>query len=173
MEYMEIGSAPYEENCVGVTSDGDYHQAMKNECRRYKTLLEGAYPPPGDAHLGIKSNPHDFGTYYEVVAYYNPSHEDEVQWAFMLEGDIPGTWDELEGLQPIDNSPAHHVEMDDYDGEFSMDEMMETMMDGVVTSTCMECGEYIDTEPDATKAWCYSCQRSVRVKNPFIEMGII
>ena len=49
--------------------------------------------PPIGASLGIKSNPHDFGTYLEVVAYFDDSYPESVEWAFGIEANTPAEWD--------------------------------------------------------------------------------
>ena len=69
-DYINIGSAPVEEQCAQVGRD-NYRAMARLECRAFKEQLERKFP---DGEFGIKSFPHDFGTYFEVVAYF----EDEV-----------------------------------------------------------------------------------------------
>ena len=50
-------------------------------------------PPPG---TGIKviSCPHDFGTYLDLQIVYDDDSEESCEWAFRVEADLPGKWDE-------------------------------------------------------------------------------
>lgn len=97
-DYMSIGSAPCDEPCVQVNPEGDYHDAMKAECRRFLDLIRKKLgeEPPG-AHLGIKPNPHDFGTYLDVVCYYDDGDAEATDYAYRCEADAPRTWDDREG----------------------------------------------------------------------------
>ena len=85
-DYMEIGSSPCDEPCVQVTKEGDYHEAMRDECRRFLELIRKKLgeEPPG-ARLAIKSNPHDFGTYLEVVCYYDDKDPTSTEYAYDCE----------------------------------------------------------------------------------------
>ena len=91
MEYIELGSAPAEENCVSVTRDGDYMPAMREECRRYKAMLESLFPIPEEvnAYFSIKSFPHDFGSYLEVILKFD---EEAGEFAYDVEENLPGKW---------------------------------------------------------------------------------
>ena len=94
-DYINIGSAPVEEQCAQVGRD-NYRAMARLECRAFKEQLERKFP---DGEFGIKSFPHDFGTYFEVVAYF----EDEVdrdaealrarEAAFEAEANTPMYWD--------------------------------------------------------------------------------
>ena len=90
---ISIGSAPCDEDCVQVNPQGDYHEAMRAECRRFLELIRKKLgPEPEGARLAIKSNPHDFGTYYDVVCYYDTESEEAIKHAFRCEGEAPRTW---------------------------------------------------------------------------------
>lgn len=74
---IEIGSAPCDEECVQVTRDGDYAPAMRAECKRFIDVIRKKLGDEvGSARLAIKGNPHDFGTYYEVVCYFDSEDEE-------------------------------------------------------------------------------------------------
>jgi len=93
-EYLELGSAPADENCVQVETGKDYVPAMLAECKRYKELLRKLFPDkPDDCRFAIKSFPHDFGTYYEVVIFYNPKIEKSANFAFSVESNLPAKWE--------------------------------------------------------------------------------
>ena len=94
-DYIEIGSAPAEEECVQVNKEGNYHKAMREECLRFIELLRRTFgPEPEGARLSVKSNPHDFGTYYEVVCYFEERDEAARKYAFRCESETPATWDQ-------------------------------------------------------------------------------
>mgnify|MGYP001304079366 CR=1 FL=1 len=73
IDYIEIGPTPAAEDCIGVSSTADYLPAMRAECKRFRVALERYFEPvvPFGSWFGVKSNPHDFGTYCEVVVYYD------------------------------------------------------------------------------------------------------
>ena len=96
MENLNIGSTPNEEECAQVGSADYYARAIK-ECLAYREQIRKHYPEPENGYLKVKGFPHDFGTYYEVVAYYDPEDTQASRWAFDIEGDDLGvlsTWDE-------------------------------------------------------------------------------
>jgi hypothetical protein len=75
-DYIGIGPAPAEEECAQVGSP-DYARRARAECRRFIELLRRTFgEEPEGAQLMIKSNPHDFGAYYEVVCYYEEGNEE-------------------------------------------------------------------------------------------------
>lgn len=91
-EYLEFDTAPCEENCVQVDSKKDYMPEMRAEALRYVAMLEARFPnAPGE--FRVKSNPHDFGSYLEVRYYYNNEDENELNWAYFIEGNLPSRWD--------------------------------------------------------------------------------
>ncbi len=94
-DYVSIASAPYEEECVQVERTGVYIGPMKAECRRFLELIRKKLgPEPEGASLSIKGNPHDFGTYYEVICYYDDENEEAAAYAYRCESDAPKTWDD-------------------------------------------------------------------------------
>lgn len=96
MDYLNIGSTPNEEECAQVGS-ADYQERARKECRAYMAQIAKHYPEPDNGYLRVKGFPHDFGMYYEVVAYYDTDDEQATKWALDIEGDDLGvlsTWDE-------------------------------------------------------------------------------
>ena len=92
-DYVSIGSAPCDEDCVQVTKEGDYHEAMKTECRRFLELIRKKLgPEPPGTRLAVKANPHDFGTYYDVICYFNDNDDEGRHYAFRCEAQSPRTW---------------------------------------------------------------------------------
>ena len=102
-DYIEIGQTPPNEACAQVGQD-DYSERAVIECRayinqlwRYLEQTKGIAKDnaPESFALSIKSNPHDFGTYYEVIAKFDDENEDAMNLAFFLESNGPGDWDAL------------------------------------------------------------------------------
>jgi hypothetical protein len=92
-DYIDIGSAPAYEDCAQVGSP-DYAQRARAECNRFIDLIRRVVgPEPEGARLAVKSNPHDFGPYYEVVCYYDTDNEEASRYAYRCEGEAPATWD--------------------------------------------------------------------------------
>lgn len=95
-DYINIGSATYGEECVQVSKDGDYCQAMWIECKRFIEAIRAKLGPErGSAELGVKSFEHDYGTYYEVVCYFDDTDEEGLNYALECESDSPATWDDV------------------------------------------------------------------------------
>lgn len=102
METIEIGSSPYGEDCAQVGQEG-YAEQARRECNAfigqlYRLLESKGFPRndlPDDFVLRIKGNPHEFGTYYEVVCRFN--EENPVSWKVfeILDGNCPELWDEI------------------------------------------------------------------------------
>ena len=92
--YLALAPAPVEENCVQVGTD-DYTPKARAECIRFIALLRTKFgPEPAGARLTVKSFPHDFGKYLEVVCYFDETLPESVEYAYRCEEDLPATWDE-------------------------------------------------------------------------------
>jgi len=92
-DLIDVGSAPTEESCAQVGTQGYYDQARR-ECRAYINQLRRTFgPEPDGARLSMKTNPHDFGTYLSVVCYYDSSKPESVEYAFRCENSSPAEWD--------------------------------------------------------------------------------
>lgn len=94
-EWMELGTTPANEDCVQVSKE-DYLPAMTKECERYKEMLINRYPVPAgvNAYFGIKTFPHDFGSYKEVCIIYDAGDERSANFALFVEGSLPQEWDD-------------------------------------------------------------------------------
>ena|SRR3990167_1272859 len=97
-DFFDLGSTPSDEECVQVSKNQDYLGDMKREVKRYKDYLERLFSIPeeleGDCFFSIKSNSHDFGTYYEVVIKFNDEVDLAGEFASYVEHYCPQTWDE-------------------------------------------------------------------------------
>lgn len=99
-DYMNIGSSPPEEDCVCLGEE-DYSRRARIECRQYiEALRKKLGEEPEGASLGIKSFPHDFGTYMEVVCYFDTDNKESLDYACKCEGDGPMTWAEVGMKRP-------------------------------------------------------------------------
>jgi hypothetical protein len=94
-DYLELSSVPIDEPCAMVGS-ADYHRRARLECRVFINQLERAFPEAIAAGLyfRIKANGHDFGTYYEVEAVFDNEDENQTEWAYTIEDELPIAWDE-------------------------------------------------------------------------------
>jgi len=79
-----------------VESTGEYLLRMRVECRAFAHQLERVFPQAIEAGCSfrVKSNPHEFGSYLEVQVCFNDNDEAQTHWAFMIENDLPETWDD-------------------------------------------------------------------------------
>lgn len=92
-DYVSIGPTPVDEPCAQLGRDSS--ERMLAECRAFARQLRRQFPA-GD--FGIKRFDHDFGAYYEVVAYYNPDDRSPagiaaMEAAFEAENNTPLRWD--------------------------------------------------------------------------------
>lgn len=92
--YLDISATPAEESCVQVGSE-NYPYWAKLECLTLIGQIRRQLgPEPESAKLITKANPHDFGTYYEVVINYDDDYPDATTYAFDCEAGRMGTeWD--------------------------------------------------------------------------------
>ena len=63
---------------------------------------------PAGAHLRIKTNPHDFGSYLSVICHFDEQFPASVEYAFRCEAESPETWDEL-ARQELAGERRRHV----------------------------------------------------------------
>lgn len=93
-DYLSIGSTPCDEECAQVGTE-NYAARAKEECRRFIGALRATLgEEPEGASLAVKSFPHDFGTYYEVVCWYDDENEASADYAYKCESDGPSEWPE-------------------------------------------------------------------------------
>lgn len=121
-DFMYLGTAPYEEECVQVESGKDYLPAMREECNRFINLLRDTFgKEPEGARLAIRSEMHDFGSYLEVVCWFDEDIPESVEYAYNIEGNTPARWPST----PVSSLPDPPSE----------DELMDMFMDGECTAT--------------------------------------
>lgn len=101
---LNIGPVPAGEECAQLGSR-DYYERAQKECRAFVRQLKREFP---DGTFKMKACPHDFGTYYDVFAYFDDGPEEslsdkqvaERKAAFDAEADCPEYWDE-QALQEL------------------------------------------------------------------------
>ncbi len=95
MDELSIGPVPYNEPCAQV-GQPDYMQRGRKECNAFKSQLERVLgEPPAGTWFAVKSFPHEFGSYLEVVVKYTEDSAESTAYAFKAESDSPGEWDEI------------------------------------------------------------------------------
>lgn len=94
MNYLAVGPTPCDEECAQV-GDRDYRKRSQAEGIAYIHQLERLFGvQENGAFLAIKAFPHDFGTYHEVVVWYDPEKKAEVEYAYSIEEKSPAKWDD-------------------------------------------------------------------------------
>jgi hypothetical protein len=94
LTYVNVGCSPAGEKCAQVGSTNYTErasleiQALRGQMRR----LIGKEPP--GAKLGIKSFPHDFGNYRELVCDFDDEDADATDYAYLAEASLPENWDD-------------------------------------------------------------------------------
>lgn len=103
-DYINIGSTPCDEDCAQVGSQ-DYYSRARAECERFRNLLRKKFgPEPAGARLAIKTFPHEFGSYLEVVCYYEEGEYNEEtgeteqteseKYALRCSDEMPKRWED-------------------------------------------------------------------------------
>lgn len=93
-DFINIGSSPAAEDCVGVGVP-NYSILAKRECNRFIKLIRATLgPEPEGAELRIKGFDHDYGRYYEVVCWYDDALPESQEYALKCESEAPEYWDE-------------------------------------------------------------------------------
>ena len=92
---ITLGATPSNEPCVSVTANGDYFQAMQAECGIFKRQLIRQFVCPDHvlAYFKLKTNPHDFGSYMEVILVFEDADLDSSEFANNVEENLPDVWD--------------------------------------------------------------------------------
>lgn len=112
-DYMTIGSSPVDEKCVNVGED-NYESRSLEECNKYIALIRKKLgPEPHAAQLRTKLFPHDFGSYREVVCYFDDNEPASAAYALACEGYGPKDWKDEE---PFDWKKEYEVEYDEVTG---------------------------------------------------------
>jgi hypothetical protein len=93
-DFLELGTSPFEEECVQVNPNVEYKAAMRSECERFIGLLESTLGiPPEGSFFTIKWSSHDFGSYADVRIVFDNENEAQSTYAYNVENSIPARWD--------------------------------------------------------------------------------
>jgi hypothetical protein len=105
-DWLSLGPTPTGEDCAQVGSD-EYLLRTLLECKAYHAQLINQFgEPPANTRFGVKSFPHDFGTYHEVVVYFDDENEESVEYAYRVDANLPEYWtDEFRPKDLDKNSP--------------------------------------------------------------------
>jgi hypothetical protein len=93
IDYIELGPVPGDEDCAQIGED-NYHRKAMAECHRYLEQLIRKWGEENAHRFGIKRFPHDFGSYFEVVVYFDSDIEDELDFAIKVENNLPANWED-------------------------------------------------------------------------------
>jgi hypothetical protein len=105
---LDLGSSPSHEDCAQVGSD-EYAMRARRECRAYINQLRRLFgEEPDGARFSVKSNPHDFGSYYSVVCYFDGDNQAAADYAYRCEAGTD-TWD-AEAIQELSDKPSTRKE---------------------------------------------------------------
>ena len=91
-DYLEIGLVPGNEPCPQIGSETYAEDARAAGKRFIELIIEKLGEPPSGSSLRVKAFPHDFGTYHEVVVYFDDSERETIDYAFKVEAEAPSTW---------------------------------------------------------------------------------
>lgn len=98
-DYIQLGSAPALEEPAQLGMPG-YAAAARKECQAYIQAIRAKLgPEPQGAKLAVKPFPHEFGSFYEAVCYYDPASPASFDYAMRCERHAPETWEEA-GMTP-------------------------------------------------------------------------
>lgn len=90
---LNLSPTPVGEECAQVGSE-DYRKNALLECQAFTDQIRRQFgPEPAGAKLKVKSNAHDFGTYYDVNVEFDSNNDEAAEFAYLVEGGIPEYWD--------------------------------------------------------------------------------
>lgn len=111
IEYLELGPVPSDEQCEQLGPNYNPAKA-RAESRIYAAQLARMFDSKlaenSRGWFSVKSFPHEFGNYLEVVVKYDPNDELSVAWAFDVENNLPENWDK-QALLELENWPCHCI----------------------------------------------------------------
>lgn len=94
-DYLEIGPTPCDEDCEQVGTPSYNGARARVECQAFANQLRRQFGnEPKGARISVKSFPHDFGRYMEVVVSFDDSLPESVEYAFRIESESPDRWDD-------------------------------------------------------------------------------
>lgn len=114
MDIAYIGAAPAEEECAQVGCTPDYARYNRLEADIYKAAIIARWgSPPHSVQLLVEPCRHDFGTYYEVQAFYDRDDEAAADYVAAIEDGL-ARWIDVGFLQPVVYGPDSAVRSTNY-----------------------------------------------------------
>jgi hypothetical protein len=98
-DFISIGCTPAAEDCVQVNSEIYYLDDMLKECDRYKEMLQAKFADCTKVTIAVKTFPHDFGSYAEVVVKYDNEDIEALAQAIHIENNMPMNWTDTEPIK--------------------------------------------------------------------------
>ena len=94
-DFLDLSPVPTDEPCAQVGPD-NYMPRMRAECKAFVAQLERTFPDAlaAGVYFRIRSNPYDAGTYLSVEAVFDDEDEDQAEWVYTIEGELPEAWDQ-------------------------------------------------------------------------------
>ena len=93
-DYLILGATPAGENCAQVGRD-NYPEQVRREGHAYIAQLTRMFgEPPTGSRFSLKGFPHDFGTYHEVVVWFDDTLPSTIEFAYHVENNLPEEWDD-------------------------------------------------------------------------------
>ena len=111
IERLEIGPTPAGEDCQQLGTPTYDHAAARRECQQFiEAIRRTCGEEPYGARLQITSNPHDFGTYLDVIVRYNDDHDAATEYAYHVEANAPEHWTDEDRAALADSARNHEYE---------------------------------------------------------------
>ena len=91
---LSFDTCPVYEICESLGPDYEPMKARAEAKRTIELLRKKFGEEPHRAHLGIKSNPHEFGSYLSIECYFDDEDDNSQQYCFSVESNWPNTWND-------------------------------------------------------------------------------
>jgi len=94
-DYLYLSCTPSAEPCEQVPYKDP--EKAKYECKVFISQLKRQFPEQTNQGLvgfKITLNPHDFGSYHDVIVMFMEDNEESVNAAYHIESNMPEYWDE-------------------------------------------------------------------------------
>jgi hypothetical protein len=89
--FIVLESGPAEEECAEIGGPGYKERALRECNALVRQLCRQFGPEPQGASLAVRPMPHEAGTYYTVVVFYENATAEA--YALRVESEFPERWD--------------------------------------------------------------------------------
>jgi hypothetical protein len=77
------------------TTEADYFERGRAECKRYVALLRQQWPDrPDGLDFRVMHCPHESGIYFDVGVFFDGDDKRHVEFAAMIESHLPKRWED-------------------------------------------------------------------------------